>query len=166
MEIHIPNRSHAIPAGRVSRYVLSQLFFRKARIKTYRQKYDDRDCRIEIPTVHFSKNIEANENKRIFVVIKVMTDKGQAGYSIAGHFVHQAYHAMVEGICQAAEFMLAKSPSDRLSIWEYLRIMERRGILPSRAFGAIDVALWDLCGKIAEAPISHLLGRALAFNWI
>ena len=113
----------------------------------------------EIPTVHFSKNIVASENKRIFVVIKVITDKGQAGYSMAGHFVHQAYHAIVEGICQAAEFMLAKSPWDRLSIWEYLRVMERRGILPSQAFGAIDVALWDLCGKIAEEPISHLLGR-------
>lgn len=114
---------------------------------------------VNIPTVHFQNNIAASEKQRFFVVIKISTDRDYAGYSMAGHFVHQNYHSIIEGISRVADFILGKDPWEKQLIWDYLRVMERRGILSIQAFGAIDVALWDLCGKIVDQPIVNLLGR-------
>ena len=57
--------------------------------------------------------------------------------------------------------LIGKSPLETGSLWQmmYLRSLDhaRRGILLS-ALSAIDVALWDLKGKLLGQPVSVLLG--------
>ena len=60
-----------------------------------------------------------------------------------------------------AELLIGQDPSDPRAIWEWLY---NRSIVTGRrgagicAIGALDMAIWDICGKTAGRPIWQLLG--------
>jgi len=62
-----------------------------------------------------------------------------------------------------AELLVGQDPSDPRAIWERLY---SRSIVTGRrgagicAIGALDMAIWDICGKVAGLPIWNLLGEA------
>lgn len=62
-----------------------------------------------------------------------------------------------------AELLVGQDPSDPRAIWEWLY---NRSIVTGRrgagicAIGALDMAIWDICGKAAGLPIWKLLGEA------
>ena len=57
---------------------------------------------------------------------------------------------------RAARYLLGRDPLERDIIWHDLKRAERgRTNAPP---GAVDVALWDLAGKLYDAPIYQLLG--------
>ena len=57
---------------------------------------------------------------------------------------------------RAAQYLLGRNPLERDRIWHDLKRSQRgRSNGPP---GAIDVALWDIAGKLYEAPIHELLG--------
>jgi len=95
--------------------------------------------------------------ERRICIVKITSDSGHVGwgegYGPAG---------MVQaGIEHLAPFVLGQNPLETETIWSimYRRTLDfaRRGILVS-AISAIDVALWDLKGKILEQPVYLLLG--------
>ncbi|HLI14651.1 MAG TPA: enolase C-terminal domain-like protein [Acidimicrobiales bacterium] len=43
-------------------------------------------------------------------------------------------------------------------LWHRLWELDRREQIPSHLFGLVDVALWDLAGKVLDAPVHRLLG--------
>ncbi len=57
---------------------------------------------------------------------------------------------------RTARYLLGRSPLDREAIWHDLKRSRRSqdGTPP----GAVDIALWDLVGKLYDAPIYELLG--------
>lgn len=69
-------------------------------------------------------------------------------------------HTMDHGLGQ---LLLGRDPTQPRAIWDYLYtktlLAGRRGA-GINAIGAIDMALWDICGKVAHAPIWKLLGGA------
>ncbi len=74
--------------------------------------------------------------------------------------VCRATEAMIDGIAQ--ELVVGSDPLDNVEIWR--RCKQRawwygnRGGISSFALSAIDIALWDLKGRLLGVPVTQLLG--------
>ncbi len=83
-------------------------------------------------------------------VLTIETDAGVTGEYVGGNAVSYAQVGMV------AHYLLGKNPLARERIWNdlkrALRKHDRFGI------GPIDVALWDIAGKLYGVPVFELLG--------
>lgn len=96
-------------------------------------------------------------SERRICIVKVTSDTGHVGwgegYGPAG--------LIQAGIKHMTQFLIGENPLETETVWNimYRRTLDfaRRGILVS-AMSAIDVALWDLKGKILEQPVHLLLG--------
>jgi L-alanine-DL-glutamate epimerase-like enolase superfamily enzyme len=74
----------------------------------------------------------------------------------------RATEAMIAGI--AADVVVGRDPLDNVDIWRSCRRRAwwygNRGGISSFALAAIDIALWDLKGRLLGVPITQLLGGA------
>ena len=74
----------------------------------------------------------------------------------------RATEAMIEGI--ASELVVGRDPLDNVDIWRSCRRRAwwygNRGGISSFALAAIDIALWDLKGRLLGVPVVQLLGGA------
>ncbi len=96
-------------------------------------------------------------SERRICIVKVTSDTGHVGWG-EGYGPAGVIRAGVQHLTQ---FIVGMNPLETETIWSimYRRTLDyaRRGILVS-AISAIDVALWDLKGKILEQPVHLLLG--------
>jgi D-galactarolactone cycloisomerase len=94
---------------------------------------------------------------RTICLVKITCDDGTFGWG-EGYGPAGVIKAGVEFF---RELLIGCNPLETESLWQmmYLRSLDyaRRGILLS-ALSAIDVALWDLKGKMLGQPVSVLLG--------
>ena len=97
------------------------------------------------------------------VIVVVSTDEGHVGIGEAGF--SSEYFPTVGPIVndQLAPMIVGSDPRDLTALWERMysatHIWGRRGI-ETYALSGIDIALWDLMGKIADLPLYQLLGAA------
>ena len=91
-----------------------------------------------------------NTHERTTYAIRIETDAGVTGEYVGGDAPGFAQVNMV------ADYLVGKNPLNRERHWSEmkraLRKYDRMGI------GPIDIALWDLAGKLHDAPIHELLG--------
>jgi D-galactarolactone cycloisomerase len=96
-------------------------------------------------------------SKRTVCLVKITTDSGSYGW---GEGYGPAF-LVKTGIEFFTPLIIGKDPLQQENLWQtmYLRSLDfaRSGILVS-SLSAIDVALWDLKGKILNQPVSVLLG--------
>ena len=96
-------------------------------------------------------------SSRLICVVKVTTESGLVGWG-EGYGPAEMLKAGIEFL---KPLVIGKSPLDSDVIWSdmFRRAIDyaRKGVLLS-AISAIDVAIWDLKGKILKQPISTLLG--------
>ena len=96
-------------------------------------------------------------SERTICIVKVTTESGLVGWGEG----YGPASVLSSGIEFLSKFIIGKSVLNNEGIWQemYRRSMDfaRRGILVA-AISAIDIALWDLKGKILGQPISVLLG--------
>lgn len=96
-------------------------------------------------------------SERRICIVKVTSDTGHVGWG-EGYGPAGVIRAGIEHLTQ---FLIGQNPLEIETVWSimYRRTLDfaRRGILVS-AMSAIDVALWDLKGKILEQPVHLLLG--------
>ena len=61
------------------------------------------------------------------------------------------------------KYLIGKDPLESEALWlsMYNNSMQRGGRISTTAISGIDIALWDLKGKIFKAPIYTLLGGSL-----
>ncbi|MBC2666735.1 mandelate racemase/muconate lactonizing enzyme family protein [Novosphingobium flavum] len=95
-----------------------------------------------------------------FLVVRILTDQGLEGIGITYHEV--GGEATAELIRRnMTPKLIGRDPFDTEVIWNeffhYLRGVARKGLMYC-ALSAIDIALWDLKGKITGLPIYKLLG--------
>ena len=89
-------------------------------------------------------------------VIEVITDEGIVGL---GKVDIVAYSDVVSAIEESLMPVLSgQNPLNVGSLWEAMYAATRKHALNGRVMGGIDVALWDILGKIAGLPIYRLLG--------
>lgn len=96
-------------------------------------------------------------SERRICIVKVVSDTGHVGWG-EGYGPADVVEA---GIKLLSQYVIDQDPLEIETIWNimYRRTLDfaRRGILVS-SMSAIDVALWDLKGKILDLPVYTLLG--------
>ena len=92
-------------------------------------------------------------------VVKIETDDGPTGLGLSGG-VEQAVGIGREILSHLKQYVIGQDPFDTERIWEEMwqpKLVGRRGVT-TRVISGIDIALWDLKGKITGQPVSKLLG--------
>ena len=93
------------------------------------------------------------------LVVQLRTDDGLTGvgyFSLLAHWAVKAFHAAMEHFC---ERVVGEDPVQVEAITSrFLAAGGDNGGLVSRAVSAIDVAMWDLKGKVLGQPLHRLLG--------
>ena len=95
-----------------------------------------------------------------FTVVRITTDQGLEGVGLTYHEVGgEATRALIQR--NIAPKIIGRDPLETEVIWaelfHYLRGVGRKG-LTFGALSAIDLALWDLKGKIVDLPLYRFLG--------
>jgi L-alanine-DL-glutamate epimerase-like enolase superfamily enzyme len=95
-----------------------------------------------------------------YTIVRITTDQGLEGFGITYHEVGgEATKCLIEK--NMAPKLVGRSPLETEVIWQeffhYLRGVGRKGLMFC-ALSAIDIALWDLKGKIFNVPLYKLLG--------
>lgn len=98
-------------------------------------------------------------SERCICVVKITASNGQFGWGEG----YGPAHVLEEGINLLKPHVIGHNPLENEVIWHqmYRKTLDfaRRGILVA-SMSAIDIAVWDLKGKILGLPISTLLGGA------
>ncbi len=94
------------------------------------------------------------------LVARVRTDQGLEGIGVTYHEVGgEAVRELI--MCDMKPRLLGRDPLETEALWHeffhYLRGVGRKG-LTFCALSAIDIALWDLKGKILDLPLHRLFG--------
>ena len=117
---------------------------------------------LQIPDLDANANSSAQDN----LVVKVITDNGLFGigetdtnpWGVQATINSQGSHAISRGF---KEILIGKDPRNIGGLWsemyEKTMMTSRRG-MGICAIGAIDMALWDLVGKIYQQPVWKILG--------
>jgi len=110
---------------------------------------------------------DATSSSQDTIVVEITTDDGLVGIGetdlnawVARALVEApGTHTMDRGL---GALLLGKDPLDPPAVWEELYLgtaMTGRRGAGIHALGAIDIALWDICGKAAGLPVHRLLGE-------
>ena len=92
-------------------------------------------------------------------VVKVETDEGITGIGLTGGVqdAEDIGRAILEHLKQYA---IGQDPFDNERVWDDMwqpKLVGRRGIT-TRIISGVDIALWDIKGKVAGRPVYKLLG--------
>jgi L-alanine-DL-glutamate epimerase-like enolase superfamily enzyme len=122
------------------------------------------DCHILLDPGYERDATSSNQDD---IVVEVHTDEGVTGIGetdlnawVARECIEApGMHTMDLGLGQT---LIGMDPLDPVQVWDTLYVgtamTGRRGAVV-HALGAIDMALWDICGKAAGVPTWQLLGE-------
>ena len=96
---------------------------------------------------------------RNFVTLKIKTDDGIYGLGDATlNGMEKSVVAYLENYCIPS--LIGRDPRNTEDIWNYFYrgVYWRRGAVSMTAVSAIDMALWDIKGKLLNTPLYNLIG--------
>ncbi|MEX1134572.1 MAG: hypothetical protein WED83_07000, partial [Acidimicrobiia bacterium] len=92
------------------------------------------------------------------LVIELQTDVGVSGFAV-NHGGGATSAAVVDSVYR--RFLEGASPFDGNKLWEEMfraQLTTGQGAVTYMALSAVDLALWDLRGKLLERPVYDLIG--------
>jgi D-galactarolactone cycloisomerase len=105
-----------------------------------------------------------NDNTRYLVFARVEADDGTVGWGEAITQFPGSTRATVQLVEEMAELVVGRDPMENVDVWRKIKAHTwwygYRGGVASFALSAIDIALWDLKGKLLGQPLVNLLGGA------
>jgi L-rhamnonate dehydratase len=126
--------------------------------------------RVEAIPIRQSADVQFNnDSSQDGIIIKVYTDEGVIGYGevdssplvVKAAIDAPTSHRMCRGL---AEVIIGENPLEIDKLWEKMyqasTFFGRRGVT-IHAMSGIDIALWDIKGKVLGQPIHELLGGAV-----
>jgi L-alanine-DL-glutamate epimerase-like enolase superfamily enzyme len=109
-----------------------------------------------LPVVVYGPEIPLSGGSCTMGLLAISTDQGLTGHAFLGAANRGADFDGQQLIDVLKPVLMGQNPLDRERLNQ--RIWGRGRATMARAIGAVDVALWDLAGKIAGLPIHQLLG--------
>jgi L-alanine-DL-glutamate epimerase-like enolase superfamily enzyme len=110
-------------------------------------------------TERYAWALEMPEQYMAHTILKLTTAGGLEG--VAGAVMCSS-HAFDRSVAETLRYLLpevmGRSPLEHEALWYRLRSLNTP--LVPQAMSLIDIALWDLAGKVAELPLYQLLGGA------
>ena len=112
----------------------------------------------DIPATQYGRHSGRFSGKSDLGLVTIKTDQGLEGHAFLGSSSRPASAGDANLIVKVAKPMLVgEDPLDRerhfQRLWARMRMNNQL-----RPLGAVDVALWDLAGKIANMPVHRLMG--------
>ncbi len=105
-----------------------------------------------------------NDNIRYLVFARVEADDGTVGWGEAITQFPGSTRGTVQLVEEMAELVVGRDPMENVDIWRKIKAHTwwygYRGGVAAFALSAIDIALWDLKGKLLGQPLVNLLGGA------
>ena len=89
-------------------------------------------------------------------LLRIHTDEGLEGHAFLGAATNPASMDGPQLIRTLKPMLMGQNPLERERLHGAMRLVSR--IVSYRTIGAVDTALWDLCGKIAKLPVHALMG--------
>ena len=116
--------------------------------------------RVVAPKVQrFTWSHDLPEQYMTNTVVRIKTDDGVEGVGGVSNYTSYNYDRYTcETLRHMIPALIGKDPLSRETLWRSL--WPRVFPLPPQALAAIDIALWDLAGKVAGLPVYQLLGGA------
>ncbi|WP_048648493.1 mandelate racemase/muconate lactonizing enzyme family protein [Nitratireductor soli] len=93
------------------------------------------------------------------VLVEIRTDAGIVGVGeTLARFAPKAYAEAIETLLKPR--LVGQNPTDISALWRSMRraLSGRSGGMLFEAIAGVDIALWDILGKVANMPIHRLLG--------
>ncbi len=110
----------------------------------------------DIPATTYGKLAPTFEGSTQLGLLTISTDEGIEGHAFLGNASRGADLDGLSIVRHLKPVVVGKHPLDRERM--YQELMSRQRYTTLRAIGAVDVALWDLGGKIAGLPIHRMIG--------
>lgn len=110
----------------------------------------------DIPPTSYAAHTGRFAGSSTLGLLSIATDQGVTGHAFLGSAY---YGADLDGqglVKYLKPILMDQNPLDRERLYQAL--WKRTRTTTVRAIGACDVALWDICGKLAGLPIHRLLG--------
>ena len=92
-------------------------------------------------------------------IVKIETDDGVTGIGLSGG-VQEAEDIGRSILNHLKQYVIGQDPFDNERIWDDMwqpKLVGRRGIT-TRVISGVDIALWDIKGKVAWRPVYKMLG--------
>ncbi|MFH0914157.1 MAG: enolase C-terminal domain-like protein [Chloroflexota bacterium] len=86
-------------------------------------------------------------------VVVIRTDEGIEGISCG-----RSGLALAQYVARLRPHIIGENPLYIEKLWQKLVALNRTMMYPPPALGVIDIALWDIAGKVANLPLYKLLG--------
>ncbi|HEX9648303.1 MAG TPA: enolase C-terminal domain-like protein [Alphaproteobacteria bacterium] len=109
-----------------------------------------------IPPTSYARHTGRFAGESRLGLVAVATDQGVTGHAVIGAAAHGADQDAGTVVKYLKPLLIGEDPLDRARLYD--RIGARRRYVPPRCLGAVDVALWDIAGKVAALPVHRLLG--------
>jgi len=94
-----------------------------------------------------------------YSLVRILTDEGIEGdYIVWSEIPSARPDSLAETLRAYKPHLIGQDPLDREKIWQELGGLWYGQKGP--AFAAIDIALWDIAGKVANLPVYKLLGAS------
>src|SRR2546428_4430688 len=109
----------------------------------------------DIPATQYGRHTGRFSGASQLGLLSISTDEGVQGHAFLGSAMRGAHMDGQSLIHYLKPLVLGQDPLDRERLYQAMWQKSRQTTL--RAIGAMDVALWDIAGKIAGLPIHRLL---------
>ena len=110
----------------------------------------------DIPATKYGRLAPRFEGSSHLGLVTISTDEGIEGHAFLGNASRSAELDGLSMVRHLKPAVVGEHPLDRERMYQELQ--RRYRMTTPRAIGAVDVALWDLAGKIAGLPIHRLIG--------
>ena len=110
----------------------------------------------DLPTVEYSPHNPRIAGSSQLGLVTLSTDGGVEGHAFLGSSMRSAELDAVSLIRSLKPMVVGEDPLDRERL--YARLWKRHRSTTLRCIGAVDVALWDIAGKVANLPLYKLMG--------
>ncbi len=110
----------------------------------------------DIPVARYGQANPATSARGEIGLLRITTDEGLEGHAFLGSSFRSVKLDVTSLVRHLKPVVMGRNPLERERLHADLLVRTRATTL--RAIGAVDVALWDLCGKIAGLPLYKMLG--------